>query len=126
MLAHEEEVDVEVRLEDQQSINEFGRLNSRLVELREDKAHIKDLLDKLDDATTELMTGEGESVMLMLGDSFMECAEDFATEFCEQKQEKQQALLDELMDEEKSILGRQAALKKALYARFGSSIQLEA
>lgn len=33
------------------------------------------------------MTGEGESVMLMLGDSFMECAEDFATEFCEQKQE---------------------------------------
>lgn len=47
----------------------------------------KDILDKLDDATTELMTGEGDSVMLMLGDSFMECEEEFATEFCEQQQE---------------------------------------
>lgn len=47
----------------------------------------QDVLDKLDDATTELMTGEGEPVMLMLGDSFMQCEEEYATEFCERKQE---------------------------------------
>lgn len=47
----------------------------------------QDVLDKLDDATTELMTGEGDTVMLMLGDSFMECEEDFATEYCERQQE---------------------------------------
>lgn len=45
------------------------------------------LLDKLDDATTELMTGEGDSVMLMLGDGFMQCEEEYATEYCERKQE---------------------------------------
>lgn len=44
-------------------------------------------MDKLDDATTELMTGEGDAVMLSLGDSFMECEEEFATEYCEQQQE---------------------------------------
>lgn len=47
----------------------------------------KDLLDKLDDATTELMSGEGEPVMLMLGESFMQCEEDYATEYCERQQE---------------------------------------
>lgn len=45
------------------------------------------LLDKLDDATTELMTGDGDAVMLMLGDSFLHCEEDYATEYCERKQE---------------------------------------
>ncbi|CAM9730388.1 unnamed protein product [Ectocarpus sp. 8 AP-2014] len=126
MLAREEEVDVEVRYEDQQKINEFGRLNTRLLEIRDDKSHIKDILDKLDDATTELMTGEGDSVMLMLGDSFMECEEEFATDYCEQQQEKRQSKLDDLVDEEKTILLRQGVLKKELYTRFGSSIQLEA
>lgn len=48
---------------------------------------IQDILDKLDDATTELMTGEGDAVMLSLGDSFMECEEEFATDYCEQQQE---------------------------------------
>ncbi|CAM9689478.1 unnamed protein product [Discosporangium mesarthrocarpum] len=87
MLAREEEVDVEVRWEDQQSINEFGTLNTRLQEITQDKAHIKDVLDKLDDASTELMTGEGEDVKLMLGECFMECSEEVATDFCEKKQE---------------------------------------
>ncbi|CAM9806894.1 unnamed protein product [Ascophyllum nodosum] len=126
MIAREEEVDVEVRLEDQQKINEFGRLNARLVEIRDDKAYVKDVLDKLDDATTELMSGEGDSVMLMLGDGFVVCEEEYATEFCERKQEERQSKSDDLAAEEKDILERQAVLKKALYARFGSSIQLEA
>lgn len=30
-----------VRYEDQQKINEFGRLNNRLLEIREDKSHMK-------------------------------------------------------------------------------------
>lgn len=48
---------------------------------------VQNVLDKLDDATTELMSGEGDSVMLMLGDGFMECEEEYATNFCERKQE---------------------------------------
>ena len=31
----------QVRLEDQERINEFGRLNTRLLEIRDDKSHFK-------------------------------------------------------------------------------------
>eukprot|EP00610_Laminaria_digitata_P001920 TRINITY_DN456_c1_g1_i1.p2 TRINITY_DN456_c1_g1~~TRINITY_DN456_c1_g1_i1.p2 ORF type:complete len:63 (-),score=4.18 TRINITY_DN456_c1_g1_i1:275-463(-) len=62
----------------------------------------------------------------MLGDSSCKCEEEYATEYCERKQEERQSKLDDLTEEEKGILVRQGALKKELYARFGSSIQLEA
>ncbi|KAG5186079.1 hypothetical protein JKP88DRAFT_348137 [Tribonema minus] len=142
MLRREEEVDVEVRWEDQQQINEFGRLNTRLNELRGDTKALKGELDNLDDATTELMTGDGGKVNLQLGDAFVVVEEEFATEYCEKKQsiapaesatqycekkqEGVQAKLDALSREEDSILKRQAELKKILYARFGASINLEA
>eukprot|EP00611_Tribonema_gayanum_P004644 TRINITY_DN13842_c0_g1_i1.p1 TRINITY_DN13842_c0_g1~~TRINITY_DN13842_c0_g1_i1.p1 ORF type:complete len:127 (-),score=48.65 TRINITY_DN13842_c0_g1_i1:40-420(-) len=126
MLRREEEVDVEVRWEDQQQINEFGRLNTRLNELRGDTKALKGELDNLDDASTELMTGDGGKVNLQLGDAFVVVEEEFATEYCEKKQEGVQAKLDALSREEDSILKRQAELKKILYARFGASINLEA
>lgn len=61
---------------------------NRPIDARRAYAHeVQNVLDKLDDATTELMSGEGDSVMLMLGDGFMECEEEYATNFCERKQE---------------------------------------
>ncbi|CAM9920539.1 unnamed protein product, partial [Phaeothamnion confervicola] len=116
----------QVRWEDQQCINEFGRLNTRFQELQREKKELKELVDQLDDASTELMTSEGASVQLMLGDCFVHCNEEYATDYCEKKQEAGQAQLDGLNEEEEGITKRQADLKKALYARFGSSIQLEA
>ena len=41
MLNREEENDVEVRREDQENINKFGRLNARLYEAREESTDIK-------------------------------------------------------------------------------------
>eukprot|EP00349_Pseudokeronopsis_sp_Brazil_P002742 CAMPEP_0202964128 /NCGR_PEP_ID=MMETSP1396-20130829/8201_1 /ASSEMBLY_ACC=CAM_ASM_000872 /TAXON_ID= /ORGANISM="Pseudokeronopsis sp., Strain Brazil" /LENGTH=54 /DNA_ID=CAMNT_0049685981 /DNA_START=56 /DNA_END=216 /DNA_ORIENTATION=+ len=46
--------DVDVRFEDQEKINEFGRLNNRLLEIRADIAQLKQDIEKLDDAATEL------------------------------------------------------------------------
>jgi hypothetical protein len=42
----EEEVDVEVRRQDQDNINKFARLNARLQELREERKVIKVRLQK--------------------------------------------------------------------------------
>mmetsp|Transcript_37743 Transcript_37743/g.102858 ORF Transcript_37743/g.102858 Transcript_37743/m.102858 type:complete len:109 (-) Transcript_37743:1341-1667(-) len=105
-------------------INEFGRLNSRLHELQADSAALKEKIEHLDDATTELMMG-GDSVRLKLGDAFIDCSEDYATEFCEKRQERLQAQMDAITAEETTILERQKALKKALYGRFGAAINLE-
>lgn len=41
MLAREEENDNEVRREDQENINKFGRLNARLYEARDEQAALK-------------------------------------------------------------------------------------
>jgi prefoldin subunit 4 len=80
----------------------------------------------MDDASTELMMGSGDKVMLQMGEAFFEATEDEATEYCEAQVERHQAKIDELDEEETDILEQQATLKKALYGRFGKSIQLEA
>lgn len=75
--------DVDVRLVDQEQINEFGRLNNRLLEIRAEmkQAAVDDV--KLDDASAELMmaTGGGDvTVMLLIGEAFIESNEEEATE----------------------------------------------
>mmetsp|Transcript_28037 Transcript_28037/g.39409 ORF Transcript_28037/g.39409 Transcript_28037/m.39409 type:complete len:135 (-) Transcript_28037:35-439(-) len=125
ILAREEENDNEVRREDQDNINKFGRLNARLHEIRDTRQILKKKLEGIDDASTELMMGSGDKVMIMLGEAFIEVEEDEATEYCEEQVEKLQATIDELEEEESSIVNEQAGLKKILYSRFGKSINLE-
>ena len=73
--------DVEVRPEDQEKINEFGRLNNRLLEVRADVKQYKADGEKMDDASTELMMSSGDGkTMLFMGESFVEVDEDYATE----------------------------------------------
>ena len=71
----------EVRAEDQEQINEFGRMNNRLLELRADIKQLKADSEKLDDANTELMmASEAGRTMLLMGEAFVEVSEDYATE----------------------------------------------
>lgn len=71
----------EVRAEDQEQINEFGRMNNRLLELRAEMKQLKADSEKLDDANTELMMASGEGkTMLLMGEAFVEVSEDYATE----------------------------------------------
>mmetsp|Transcript_75 Transcript_75/g.190 ORF Transcript_75/g.190 Transcript_75/m.190 type:complete len:128 (-) Transcript_75:25-408(-) len=118
--------EVTVRKQDQVLINEFGRLNAKLHEIRADRALLQKQLEELDDATTELAMGDGDNVQLMLGgESFIDVEEDFATEYCEAEQEKLQAEMDAFDSEVTTIEARQKELKSVLYGRFGSNINLE-
>uniref|UniRef100_A0A7R9ZLJ0 Prefoldin subunit 4 n=1 Tax=Craspedostauros australis TaxID=1486917 RepID=A0A7R9ZLJ0_9STRA len=126
MLKPEQENEIDFRREDQININRFARLNSRLHDVRDDRDLFKKSLERLDDASTELMMQESsDKVMLLIGESFFETSEDDATEYVEAEVERLQALVDKLEEEEAEILEKQAELKKVLYGRFGSSIQLE-
>lgn len=86
---------------------------------------LKKLLEKIDDASTELMMGSGDNVILNLGGAMFDAAEEAATEFCEAEVERHQEIVDKMGEEEADILERQAELKKVLYGRFGKSINLE-
>mmetsp|Transcript_13964 Transcript_13964/g.16229 ORF Transcript_13964/g.16229 Transcript_13964/m.16229 type:complete len:134 (+) Transcript_13964:179-580(+) len=126
MLSHEEENEAEVRREDQENINTFGRLNARLQEVQDEQASLKKKMEQLDDASTELMMGSGDKVMLHLGNAYFEIQEDTATEYCEEEVEKLQERVDELSEEEENISEDMKKLKVVLYGRFGKSINLEA
>lgn len=125
MLAQQQEVEADVRKEDQDRINEFGRNNASLHELRMEKKALQDKLDTYDDASTELMMGEGDNVELFIGESFVEASEEFAQEFLEKLVEDTKKQLQKLAAEESKLEARQGVLKKALYGRFGQSINLE-
>ena len=71
-------------------------------------------------------TSSTPSLMILQGETFFETNEDDATAFCEARIEKLQGQLDQLNEEDQSILAQQAELKQLLYGRFGKSINLEA
>jgi prefoldin subunit 4 len=87
MMTSNQAEEVDVRFEDQEKINEFGRMNNRLLEIRADLTQFKQDIEKLDDAATELAMNATGKVMLFIGESFLHTSEDHATEYCEKKQE---------------------------------------
>ena len=74
---------MQVRFADQEKINEFGRLNNRLLEVSAELKQSKEDNEKLEDASAELMMasteGEGK-IMLLIGEAFIETSEDDANE----------------------------------------------
>jgi len=71
------------------------------------------------------MMGNGDKVMLVLGQAFFEESEETAIEHCESELEKNQRRKAKLEEEEEQISEQQTDLKKILYGRFGKSINLE-
>ena len=94
MLAPDDEVEVEVRLEDQKKINEFGKNNDMLSEWDDEMKVMSEELEKLDDANTELMMQDGENVRLQVADCFITVTEDFCTDYLEKKMEAKQEEVD--------------------------------
>ena len=82
-------------------------------------------LERIDDASTEIMMADQGKVLLFMGGAFFETSEEEATTYCEDMVEKYQEKIRVLETEESEILEEQEALKKILYGRFGKSIQLE-
>lgn len=76
-----------VRYCDQENINEFGTLNTRLLEIRAELKQCKEDVVKLEDAAAELMMMSDGKVMLLIGEAFIECTEDYANEYTEKKTE---------------------------------------
>ena len=58
MLGPENETEVEVRKEDQLKINEFGRLNNRLLELRSELNFVNKAMQQLEAAEEEVMMAD--------------------------------------------------------------------
>jgi len=120
------ESETEVRLQDQEKINEFGKLNNRLMEITAEMKQSKTDLELLQDASGDLEMLIDGNASLLIGEAFIEVNEDYANEYLSKKIKIIEDRMSSFESETKTINTRQAELKKDLYARFGDAIQLEA
>ncbi|KAK0553625.1 hypothetical protein OC846_000501 [Tilletia horrida] len=127
MLREEDENDVEVTWDDQQKINAFSRLNSRLADVEHDLKTLQDQREACDDLNIEIeLVDEEESVLYKIGDAFVSVLQPRALELLEADSSrldteirKYQAIVDSCAEE-------MDKLKIDLYAKFGkSNINLE-
>ncbi|KAJ9069681.1 hypothetical protein DSO57_1002925 [Entomophthora muscae] len=126
MLQPEDEKEVQVLQQDQERINLFSKLTSKIVLLEEEFSKLKEEKEYVDELLDELeLADEDEPVNLKIGDSFVEMPLSDAQD----RLQKEQAVLadkvkasGELID---STNSKMTELKGALYAKFGNTIHLE-
>ncbi|EPQ27802.1 uncharacterized protein PFL1_04547 [Pseudozyma flocculosa PF-1] len=126
MLNEQDQNDVEVSWEDQQSINAFSRLNSTYSDVEEDLRVKREEKEALDDLAMELeLADEDDEVLYKIADSFVSIPHAAAME----RLERDQAEADEQIDALKAKLDEydegMKQLKVKLYAKFGENINLE-
>ncbi|KAG2101335.1 Prefoldin subunit 4 [Suillus discolor] len=128
MLAEEEENDdgTEVTWEDQQRINTFSKLNTRLRSIEERLEELKQEKEALDDLSTELeLTDEDESVLYKIGESFLHLPQPRAMKRLEKDQAALSAQILDLSAGAEQCEKEMKELKVTLYARFGRAINLD-
>ena len=117
--------DTEIQREDQVKINQFSRLNMKSNDLKFQIKKLKEEIDNLEDAQLLVEESFGEGLKLHVGECFVTCEEDQATSYVEKLQSEKQDELDAKQDELDDCENEMKNLKSFLYARFGSSINLE-
>ena len=119
--------DTHVDRQDQEKINAFSKLNMKFHDLKEDIAKLKEELNNFVDAAAaiEETLGEDGALKLFLGESMVAVNDEAATAYVEQLQEEKQTELDEKQEKLEQMEVQMRDLKSYLYAKFGSSINLE-
>ncbi|KAF7315762.1 Prefoldin subunit 4 [Mycena indigotica] len=129
MLDHDEENDEaeEVTWEDQQRINTFSKLNTRLqsmkdklVELEHEKDALKDLSEEF-----EMILDEDEPVLYKIGETFIHMPLPRARKRLETDKSEVEAQVDTLTSSVKACEGEMQQLKVILYGKFKSAINLD-
>ena len=117
--------DTEIERVDQEKINAFARANLKSHELRADIKKIKEEMENLEDAALEVEESFGEDIKLFLGECFISANDEQAGSFVEKLTEKKQEEMDALQDRLDELEREMKGYKTYLYAKFGSSINLE-
>ncbi|KAJ3412773.1 hypothetical protein HDV05_000240 [Chytridiales sp. JEL 0842] len=118
--------DVEVTWADQQNINNFAKMNSKMSDLEDLYEAKKKESEYLDDLETELeLADEDELIKYKIGDAFMSLS---LTE-CQERIESERSVIkvdvEKLKTEMDTLQESMDQLKKVLYGKFGKSINLE-
>ena len=119
--------DTQVDRQDQDKINAFSKLNLKYHDLKNDITKLKEEMDNFVDAVGAIdeTLGEDGALKLFLGEAMVAVTDDAANSYVEQLQEEKQTELDDKLEKLEEMEGQMRDLKSYLYAKFGSSINLE-
>ncbi|THH29267.1 hypothetical protein EUX98_g4923 [Antrodiella citrinella] len=129
MIQQEDEAEdgAEVTWEDQQRINSFSKLNTRLKALEEKIENLQQEKEALVDLATELELPEDEDqlVMYRVGEAFLHISHARAMKRLERDQAQLDKELSNLASSSEDINKEMKELKLTLYAKFGRAINLD-
>ncbi len=115
-----------VTWQDQQSINLFSRLNTRLSlvddQLRSLTKSLANIVDAADSIETLL---DDDCVMIQVGEVYVRCSNEEAEAHVTAQRKKEEESKAKLLGEKADIEQKMGELKKALYGKFGKAINLE-
>ncbi|QPG75925.1 hypothetical protein FOA43_003311 [Brettanomyces nanus] len=116
----------EVNWEDQQKINNFSTLIARKDRLSEELKGYRTEKEYLDDLSMEIeLLDEDEKVNYKIGDAFILLKQEEAVEKLQQENDHLDNEISRLESLVEDLDGKLAVLKKQLYAKFGTAINLE-
>ncbi|EJF65435.1 Prefoldin subunit 4 [Dichomitus squalens] len=128
MLSQEEERDdsTEVTWEDQQRINTFSKLNTRLRAIEERIEALKVEKEALDDISMELeLADEDQPVLYKVGEAFIHMPHSRAVKRLEKDLSGVNDELTKYTSNAEECEKTMKELKVTLYAKFGSAINLD-
>nr|CAG4642939.1 EOG090X0JBP [Evadne anonyx] len=126
--AFQSDTDIHITLEDQQKINRFARQNAKWEELKDDLKGKQRDLQNLEDASDDLLMVDDESapIPFVVGEVFVNLPLEETKEKLEEAKDKIKKDVEKINEECANIKSIMSDLKTQLYAKFGSSINLEA
>ncbi|KAK2464344.1 hypothetical protein APHAL10511_003801 [Amanita phalloides] len=117
---------VEVTWEDQQRINTFSKLNTRLRGLEGNLEKLKQEKEALDDVEMELeLADEGEPVLYKIGETFLHMPLSRAQKRLERDQQQIGLRLASIVESVEQCEAQMKELKVTLYGKFGKAINLD-
>ncbi|KAA0199378.1 Prefoldin subunit 4, partial [Fasciolopsis buskii] len=117
--------DIEVTHQDQQRINNFATWNLKYKDYIGEHEQKKKDLENLNDAEDELILSDCDSHRFLIGETFFHLSTDEVNEELNSAKDAtrmRMTELDELISESKA---KMQTLKRELYAKFGTHINLE-
>jgi len=113
-------------VEDQQRINSFSKLNTRLRSIEEKLEELKQEKDALDDLSSELeLADEDEPILYKVGEAFLHMPHARALKRLEKDQADIDKQVSSLTASVEDCEKKMKELKVILYAKFGRSINLD-
>ena len=115
----------DVRLEDQEKINLFSRLNILSKELQAKMDVLKRSIEDSEEAGNEIMLMDDDTVPFVIGECFVRLSQEEAEKRLEDLSEAAKEEYDGLEKKLREVTQEMGSLKESLYERFGNSIHLE-